>query len=290
MSISLEALRKTRINKFPERMISINSNGGFMKHIVWLLLFCLLMTACSVRNPGGSLESEKQSNTSEATAQEEPSIQDIPDELRSADETKLPEDPLDEERLNEIMCIFGAECKIQYDENGQPMESDSVEYQTSVISFYYYEEGISSADDITPYGFFGWYLHYTLLQDEQIAKVLPGFERMTLIRNDPVSGEIYGAPGDDYEAIVTSFFNVDIQHLRSNDLYDEKAHAYVPITGPGIGERPTVRVAAIEQREELIVLDISVERNEPMLFKLTVRQDRSNDFAGIKFVSLIQIQ
>jgi hypothetical protein len=185
------------------------------------------------------------------------------------------------------MCIFGAEPIVQYNDKGQPIPSVLEEYQTSVISFYYGEEGIAGVEDITPYGFFGWYLAYTLLQDERITEVIPGFERFVLVRNDPVSGEIHGAPGDAYEKIVTSFFDVDVQQLRGNDLYDEAAHAYVPITGPGRGEQPSVRIAAMKQEEELIFLDIALEgQTESHTFQLTVREDKSNAFAGIKFVSL----
>ncbi|MPN61998.1 hypothetical protein SDC9_209744 [bioreactor metagenome] len=67
----------------------------------------------------------------------------------------------------------------------------------------------------------------------------------------------------------------------------KKAHAYVPITGPGRGEQPTVRVAAMKQQNDLIVLDILVEGYNPLMFQLTVRKDQSNELARIKFVSLL---
>lgn len=256
-----------------------------MKCVAWLLSLCLLMTACSSRNLNASLtESEEQQNALVTSA---PETSGLNSEPQNASGEKPTEEILDEQRLNEIMCIFGAERKVQYDGQGRPIASDAEEYQTAVISFYYDEKGISSVNDITPYGFFGWYLQYTLLQEDKIAEVLPGFERTVLVRNDPISGEIYGAPGDAYETIVTSFFDVDVQQLRGDDLYDAKAHAYVPITGPGRGEQPTVRVASMKQQDDLIVLDISVEGYDPRMFQLTIQKDQSNKLAGIKFVSLL---
>lgn len=259
-----------------------------MKCIAWLLSLCLLMTACSSRKLNASLiESEEQQNALVTSAPEGTSGLNMSSESQGAGGANPAEEKLDEQRLNEIMCIFGAERKVLYDGQGLPIASDAEEYQTSVISFYYDEQGISSVNDITPYGFFGWYLQYTLLQEDKVAEILPGFERTVLVRNDPISGEIYGAPGDAYERIVTSFFDVDVQQLRGDDLYDEKAHAYVPITGPGRGEQPTVRVAAMKQQNDLIVLDILVEGYNPLMFQLTVRKDQSNELAGIKFVSLL---
>lgn len=197
-----------------------------------------------------------------------------------------------EERLNDIMCVFGAERSYTMDDDGNRTEPDPPEYCTSVISFYYNEEGVPGTADITPYGYFGWYLEYTSERAEEIARVIPGFERMALVRDDPVSGEIYGAPADSYETVVTAFFDVDVEALRSDDLYDAEADAYIPNGGPGIGERPTVHVENGSIEDGLIVMDVVIEDTEyskGRTLRLTVREEEANPLGGIRFVSLVPV-
>lgn len=257
-----------------------------------IVLTLLTLAACSSRTGQSSNVSAPSQSRSEPTTpfSSTDDSQIMMSESSNTGEAEQPTQILDTKLANEIMCIFGAEIKVQYDDKGQPIPSSVEEYRTSVISFYYDEDGIASSQDINPYGFYGWYLVYTMLKAEKIAEIIPGFERFVLVRNDPVSGEIYGAPGDAYEKIVTSFFDVDVQQLRGDDLYDETAHAYVPITGPGRGEQPSVRIVNVEQQDELISLDIALEGQytESYSLQLIVREDESNEFAGIKFVSLVQ--
>ncbi len=248
-----------------------------MKRIAFLLSLCLLVTAC-----GGGQVPE---------APGESPMPDAGQSAESAPEPPPPQEALDPERLNEIMCIFGAKRRTHYDAQGQPVESGPVQYETSVISFYYGKEGISGAEAIAPYWFYGWYVTYTSTREEKIRGVLPDFEPSIIARTTPISGDIYGAPADSYEPIVTAFFDVDVQQLRGDDLYDEEARAYVPNSGPGLGVPPTVRIVEAEQRGELLIMDIAVEdRDEPAYtLELTVREDESNPFEGIRFVSLLPV-
>ena len=73
------------------------------------------------------------------------------------------------------------------------------------LSFYYDTEGVPSTEEISAYGFYGWYMEYTSTREDEIRKVLPDFERLVIARNTPVSGDIYAAPADSYEQIVTAF-------------------------------------------------------------------------------------
>lgn len=249
-----------------------------LKQFCTVLICCLLITSCGT-NPARNTSSLPE-NSQNAPAESSSQSASAPEPI--AERT-------DEEYFNEIMCLFGAEPRIEYTELGEPEKSGATEYQTSVISFYYADEGVSSASEITPYGFYGWYLEYTLAHEEEIANVFPDFERTSFIRTDPVSGEIYGASADNYEAIVTSFFDVSAEELRSNDLYDQEAHAYIPITGPGRGEQPTIRITTSQRQGDLIILDIVVESSPAKTFQLTVREDKGNRLAGIRFVSLVPV-
>ena len=252
-----------------------------------VLFICIIMAACEARAPEVTQEKPEglAGSVSEESSQKE---QSEPDKGSEA-ENSVDKEPKvsDDELFNEIMCIFGAQIKREYNSLGELIESDKTEYQSSVISFYYNEEGIPGTTYITPYGYFGWYLEYTLHWEEKILEIFPDYERMVVVRNSPVSGEIYGAPAEFYEAIVTSFFNVSIEELRSGELYDSEAHAYVPNGGPGRGEQPDIRVISGRRESSRIMVDILFEDNPERVFWLTVYEDEENPFAGIKFISLI---
>jgi hypothetical protein len=246
-----------------------------------VIVALLAFAGCTVRDTA--------SNSEPPTSQTETAPPATEPETEPPTATEPPTEPeptLTEDRANEIMCIFGAEPEVLYDDKGQIIPSDVVTYQTEVISFYYDEDGIASADEIDPYGFYGWYMAYTLLQQEKIAGIIPDFQRFAPVGDE--SAGLYGAPADNYERIVTSFFDVDVERLRGEDLYNEEFHAYVPMTGPGIGERPSIRVTDMMQEADLITLEIMLEREfeGSSAFTLTVRENPANEFAGIAFVSL----
>lgn len=87
-----------------------------MKCVAWVLSLCLLMTACLSRNLNASLtESGEQQDALVTSAPEGTSRLNMPSESQDAGGANPAEEKLDEQRLNEIMCIFGAERKVQYD-------------------------------------------------------------------------------------------------------------------------------------------------------------------------------
>ena len=47
-----------------------------------------------------------------------------------------------EDEYNRIMCIFGGEQEVKYDNDGNEIPTDTVKYITSVISYYYSDEDI----------------------------------------------------------------------------------------------------------------------------------------------------
>lgn len=189
-----------------------------------------------------------------------------------------------EDEYNRIMCIFGGEQEVKYDNDGNEIPTDTVKYITSVISYYYSDEDIFS-EQLEEYSYFGWFLMYSLNNEDLIKEHLPNFERFVVVDENQISGEIYGVPADDYETIVTSFYDVSVDKLRAGELYNEQAHAYVPNGGPGIGELPEIKVVDSFEDDDVIVLDISVEGSN--VKELTVKKDNTNIFNGIKFVSLI---
>ena len=206
---------------------------------------------------------------------------------KKSDEEEILETEPDKEKCLEIMQTFGAE----------PYEDG---YQTTVLSFYYNPEGIGSSSEITPYGYYGWFLEYMNRKESETGKsreeLFPEIN-FSETYTDDAGNDIEGIPAESFEKLVTSFFDVAPEDLRKDDtLYHAEQNAYWPIAGPGIGERPSVSMGNIQDDGEIISIeviinegagnDVESEIQEHRMI-LTVRHDDSNIYEGYKFVSLI---
>ena len=226
---------------------------------VILLLFSL--SSCSERGGSGQQDpapAETESSAADTAAPQEETAPDAPAGQQSADEPEnagqQQPDPADvpyqadDKLVREAVLNFGA-------------SSTNGVLQTSVVSLYYHDRW--TIDDADGTDFFSWYTGI-------VSQLYSDEEREELFRAEDGS---WAYPAEIYEADVRRYFDATTEQMRDNpDLYHADTNTYYALAGPGIGERPYIKIQSFEQEGELVNIRLYLEsETEYCWMMLTIR-------------------
>lgn len=228
-----------------------------------LLAVCLLfsLSSCSERGGSGQQDpapAETESSAADTAAPQEDTATDAPADQQSAGEPEnagqQQPDPADapyqadDKLVREAVLNFGA-------------SSTNGVLQTSVVSLYYHDRW--TIDDADGTDFFSWYTGIVsqLYSDEER-------EELFLAEDDS-----WAYPAEIYEADVRRYFDATTEQMRDNpDLYHADTNTYYALAGPGVGERPYIKIQSFEQEGELVNIRLYLEsETEYCWMMLTIR-------------------
>lgn len=228
-----------------------------------LLAVCLLfsLSSCSERGGSGQQDptpAETELSAADNAAPQEETAPDAPADQQSAGEPEnagqQQPDPADapyqadDKLVREAVLNFGA-------------SSTNGVLQTSVVSLYYHDRW--TIDDADGTDFFSWYTGIVsqLYSDEER-------EELFLAEDDS-----WAYPAEIYEADVRRYFDATTEQMRDNpDLYHADTNTYYALAGPGVGERPYIKIQSFEQEGELVNIRLYLEsETEYRWMMLTVR-------------------
>ena len=227
-----------------------------------LLAVCLLfsLSSCSKRGNTGQQDptpAETESSAVDNAAPQEDTATDAPAGQQSAGEPESTEqqpDPADapyqadDKLVREAVLNFGASSA-----NGV--------LQTSVVSLYYHDRW--TIDDADGTDFFSWYTGI-------VSQLYSDEEREELFLAEDGS---WAYPAEIYEADVRRYFDATTEQMRDNpDLYHADTNTYYALAGPGVGERPYIKIQSFEQEGELVNIRLYLEsETEYCWMMLTIR-------------------
>ena len=228
-----------------------------------LLAVCLLfsLSSCSERGGSGQQDpapAETESSAADTAAPQEETAPDAPAGQQSADEPEnagqQQPDPADvpyqadDKLVREAVLNFGA-------------SSTNGVLQTSVVSLYYHDRW--TIDDADGTDFFSWYTGI-------VSQLYSDEEREELFRAEDGS---WAYPAEIYEADVRRYFDATTEQMRDNpDLYHADTNTYYALAGPGVGERPYIKIQSFEQEGELVNIRLYLEsETEYRWMMLTIR-------------------
>lgn len=228
-----------------------------------LLAVCLLfsLSSCSERGGSGQQDpapAETESSAADTAAPQEDTATDAPADQQSAGEPEnagqqqtTPADApyqADDKLVREAVLNFGA-------------SSTNGVLQTSVVSLYYHDRW--TIDDADGTDFFSWYTGIVsqLYSDEER-------EELFLAEDDS-----WAYPAEIYEADVRRYFDATTEQIRSDpNLYHADTNTYYALAGPGVGERPYIKIQSFEQEGELVNIRLYLEsETEYRWMMLTIR-------------------
>lgn len=235
------------------------------------LLFSL--SSCSERGGFGQQDptpAETESSAVDTAAPQEDTVTDTPAGQQSAGEPEnagqQQPDPADapyqadDKLVREAVLNFGA-------------SSTNGVLQTSVVSLYYHDRW--TIDDADGTDFFSWYTGIVsqLYSDEER-------EELFLAEDDS-----WAYPAEIYEADVRRYFDATTEQIRSDpNLYHADTNTYYALAGPGVGERPYIKIQSFEQEGELVNIRLYLEsETEYRWMMLTVRMTED----GYRYVSYL---
>ena len=228
-----------------------------------LLAVCLLfsLSSCSERGNTGQRDptpAETESSAVDNAAPQEDTVTDTPAGQQSAGEPEnagqQQPDPADvpyqadDKLVREAVLNFGASLA-----NGAP--------QTSVVSLYYHDRW--TIDDADGTDFFSWYTGI-------VSQLYSDEEREELFLAEDGS---WAYPAEIYEADVRRYFDATTEQMRDNpDLYHADTNTYYALAGPGVGERPYIKIQSFEQEGESVNIRLYLEsETEYRWMMLTIR-------------------
>ena len=228
-----------------------------------LLAVCLLfsLSSCSERGNTGQqapTPAETESSAVDTAAPQEETEPDAPADQQSAGEPEsagqqqpAPADApyqADDKLVREAVLNFGA-------------SSTNGVLQTSVVSLYYHDRW--TIDDADGTDFFSWYTGI-------VSQLYSDEEREELFLAEDGS---WAYPAEIYEADVRRYFDATTEQMRDNpDLYHADTNTYYALAGPGVGERPYIKIQSFEQEGELVNIRLYLEsETEYRWMMLTIR-------------------
>lgn len=228
-----------------------------------LLAVCLLFSLSFCSELGGSGQqdpapAETESSAVDTAAPQEDTVTDTPAGQQSADEPEnagqQQPDPADvpyqadDKLVREAVLNFGA-------------SSTNGVLQTSVVSLYYHDRW--TIDDADGTDFFSWYMGI-------VSQLYSDEEREELFLAEDGS---WAYPAEIYEADVRRYFDATTEQMRDNpDLYHADTNTYYALAGPGVGERPYIKIQSFEQEGELVNIRLYLEsETEYRWMMLTIR-------------------
>ena len=241
-----------------------------------LLAACLLfsLSSCSERGNTGQqapTPAETESSAVDTAAPQEETAPDAPADQQSAGEPEnagqqqpAPADApyqADDKLVREAVLNFGA-------------SSTNGVMKTQAVSLYYHDRW--TIDDADGKDFFSWYTGIgSQLHSEE--------EQEELFRAEDGSGAY---PAEIYEADVRRYFDATTEQMRDNpDLYHADTNTYYALAGPGVGERPYIKIQSFKQDGDLVnirlYLEGEIEQDRWMMLTIRLTDD------GYRYVSYL---
>lgn len=228
-----------------------------------LLAVCLLfsLSSCSERGGSGQQDpapAETESSAVDTAAPQEETAPDAPADQQSAGEPESAE----QQQPAPADAPYQADDKLVWNAvlNFGASSTNGV-LQTSVVSLYYHDRW--TIDDADGTDFFSWYTGIVsqLYSDEER-------EELFLAENGS-----WAYPAEIYEADVRRYFDATTEQMRDNpDLYHADTNTYYALAGPGVGERPYIKIQSFEQEGELVNIRLYLEsETEYCWMMLTIR-------------------
>lgn len=240
-----------------------------------LLAVCLLfsLSSCSERENTGQQDpapAETEPSATDNAAPQEDTATDAPAGQQSAGEAEsagqqqtAPEDApyqADYTLAWHAVLDFGA----SYANNVM---------RTGVVSLYSHDRW--TIDDADGTDFFSWYTGI-------VSQLYSDEEREELFLAEDGS---WAYPAEIYEADVRRYFDATTEQMRDNpDLYHADTNTYYALAGPGVGERPYIKIQSFEQEGELVNIRLYLEsETEYCWMMLTIRMTED----GYRYVSYL---
>ena len=240
-----------------------------------LLAVCLLfsLSSCSERENTGQQDpapAETESSAADTAAPQEDTATDAPAGQQGAGEAEsagqqqtAPEDTpyqADYTLAWHAVLDFGA----SYANNVM---------RTGVVSLYSHDRW--TIDDADGTDFFSWYTGI-------VSQLYSDEEREELFLAEDGSW-VY--PAEIYEADVRRYFDATTEQMRDNpNLYHVDTNTYYALAGPGVGERPYIKIQSFEQEGELVNIRLYLEsETEYCWMMLTIRLTED----GYRYVSYL---
>lgn len=248
-------------------------SSRFLCLLLSVILLLISLSSCSERgNPGqqdpAPAETEPSATDNAApedTATDAPAGQQSADEAESAGQQQTaPEDApyqADDKLVREAVLNFGA-------------SSTNGVMKTQAVSLYYHDRW--TIDDADGKDFFSWYTGIgSQLHSEE--------EQEELFRAEDGSGAY---PAEIYEADVRRYFDATTEQMRDNpDLYHADTNTYYALAGPGVGERPYIKIQSFKQDGDLVnirlYLEGEIEQDRWMMLTIRLTDD------GYRYVSYL---
>ena len=143
-------------------------------------------------------------------------------------------------------------------------------------SLFYKENGYADCSDMEPLDYFTWMCCYERLH--------PEIETIETINKNGVSVNYF--PEQLYENTVQSFFEVEADRLRSDEVYDPEVGYYLENNAAGFGIVPTITLVSAEKENDILKLRIKIRGEEENEFLLSVRLLEDKSYKYISFVPL----
>lgn len=236
-------------------------SSRFLCLLLSVILLLISLSSCSERGGSGQQDptpAETESSAADNAAPQEDTATDAPADQQSAGEPEsagqqqpTPADApyqADDKLVREAVLNFGASSA-----NGAP--------QTSVVSLYYHDRW--TIDDADGTDFFSWYTGI-------VSQLYSDEEREELFLAEDGS---WAYPAEIYEADVRRYFDATTEQMRSDpNLYHADTNTYYALAGPGVGERPYIKIQSFKQEGELVNIRLYLEsETEYRWMMLTIR-------------------
>ncbi len=237
------------------------------------LALCLCLSGCqlSPRLPEGSPSLEEAQP--DAPAAETPAAEETLPEESTPESEADPLPQVDEALCRQILLDYGAS------EPQDPVQEGWL-LADKGVSLYF--RGAWGPDDpLEPADYFTWRLHYLsqegLTYEEQVS-------RYSFPDGRENAGWLF--PQEDYEALLSSRFEVTSQDLRDDSFYNAQLEGYQMPVAPGIGASPFVVYDHYEQSPQedgstllsiyyTLVSPIQAEPNESYILTVRLAPDGS---------------
>ena len=224
-----------------------------MKRFIMLILAAiLLLSGCSGNTADSAAAMEMASSQKES----------IPEAVNPPEKELFVED---EAFYLQVLLTYGGELI-----NGV--------LRPEAVSLYYISEGWQHPEELHPGSFYTWRLCQMWSEDITYEERVEKYKSPL----GPDNGWFFER--EEYEALVQSYFNISVEHLRSDPTYySTELNGYTLSTGGGIGERPVIELEAVEKKDDLRLLHIVLKAssgNEHMVLTICIGADRKYKFVS----------
>ena len=225
-------------------------SSRFLCLLLSVILLLISLSSCSERgNPSQQdpTPAETESSAADNAAPQEDTATDAPADQQSADE---PENA-GQQQTTPADAPYQADDKLVW----------NAVLNFGASSVYYHDRW--TIDDADGTDFFSWYMGI-------VSQLYSDEEREELFLAEDGS---WAYPAEIYEADVRRYFDATTEQMRDNpDLYHADTNTYYALAGPGVGERPYIKIQSFEQEGELVNIRLYLEsETEYRWMMLTIR-------------------